>query len=333
MDRLNVCEEEGENVMKLKNFCIPGQKIYCGKKFLRGYGTRLIEKYDICKVDDEYDSLRDEHLAETIMTRKTNFEPESQFIMSLSHKTEELNNSIVSTVSGQATRFNRLICVNSMHGRYKGDVGDIVIGRIDSVSKKRWLVDIHSNMRAVLMLNSVNLPDGKVRRHCETDERIMRTYFKEGDLINAEVQGKLKFEDGSVLLNVRNRKYGKLGQGQLVKVPCHLIRHRKSHFYDFECQVSAIFGKNGYIWLYPTELKTNDCFTHKSTKINSTVYKKIALLRNIIIMFASTETPIFDDLIWLTYQYVHESYTPLTLLDKNVLKSIVQLCKDKYILD
>ena len=44
----------------------------------------------------------------------------------------------------------------------------------------------------------------------------MRKYLQEGDLISAEVQN--IYHDGSLSLHTRSLKYGKLGQGCLLKV-------------------------------------------------------------------------------------------------------------------
>ena len=57
-----------------------------------------------------------------------------------------------------------LLCEKLMplHLRYNGEVGDIVVGRILEVGMKRWKVDVHSKLNAVLMLSSVNLAGGEL---------------------------------------------------------------------------------------------------------------------------------------------------------------------------
>lgn len=49
--------------------------------------------------------------------------------------------------------------------RYNGEVGDVVIGRILQVGQRRWKVDIHSRLDAILMLSAVNLPGGELVGH------------------------------------------------------------------------------------------------------------------------------------------------------------------------
>ena len=61
--------------------------------------------------------------------------------------------------------------------------------------------------------------------------------------------------DGALALHTRSLKYGKLGQGVLVKVSPSLVKRRKSHFHSLPCGCSIILGNNGYVWIYPTVIK------------------------------------------------------------------------------
>ena len=54
--------------------------------------------------------------------------------------------------------------------------------------QKRWKIETHARLDSILHLNSVNLPGGELRRRSDEDERAMREYLAEGDLISAEVQ-------------------------------------------------------------------------------------------------------------------------------------------------
>ena len=82
-------------------------------------------------------------------------------------------------------------------------------------------MDVHTKLDAVLMLSSVNLPGGELRRRSEEDERMMRHYLQEGDLISAEVQNVMS--DGTLSLHTRSLKYGKLGQGVLLQVCLEIV--------------------------------------------------------------------------------------------------------------
>ena len=52
------------------------------------------------------------------------------------------------------------------------------------VEQKRWKVDTNSRFHSVLLLASVNLPGGELRRKSIEDELAMREYLREGDLVS-----------------------------------------------------------------------------------------------------------------------------------------------------
>ena len=103
----------------------------------------------------------------------------------------------------------------------------------------------------------------------------MRTLFEEGDLIavrphqatfvsqappilmplyppQAEVQS--LFSDGGVALHTRSTRYGRLGRGQLVKVPTSLVPRQKHHCVALPTHgVAVILGCNGHIWVHAPE--------------------------------------------------------------------------------
>ncbi|XP_068925449.1 exosome complex component RRP4 isoform X2 [Petaurus breviceps papuanus] len=166
------------------------------------------------------------------------------------HGTYMGDEKLIASVAGSVERVNKLICVKALKTRYNGEVGDIVVGRITEVQQKRWKVETNSRLDSVLLLSSMNLPGGELRRRSAEDELAMRDFLREGDLISAEVQA--VFSDGAVSLHTRSLKYGKLGQGVLVQVSPSLVRRQKTHFHDLPCGASVILGNNGFIWIYPT---------------------------------------------------------------------------------
>ena len=111
-------------------------------------------------------------------------------------------------------------------------------------------MDIGGKQHAVLMLGSVNLPGGILRRKSESDELQMRSFLKEGDLLNAEVQS--LFQDGSASLHTRSLKYGKLRNGMFCQVPSSLIVRAKNHTHNLPGNITVVLGVNGYIWLRKT---------------------------------------------------------------------------------
>ena len=163
------------------------------------------------------------------------------------HGTYVEGNMLVSSVAGVAKRVNKLIAVSAASHRYKGEIGDVIVGRITDAVGKRWKVDIGSVQDAVLMLSSVVLPGGVQRRRTAADQLQMRDLFVEGDLVSAEIQN--FYNDGAVSLHTRSLKYGKLENGQLVVVPCYIVKRLPQHFFKLPCGVHVLLGLNGYIWL------------------------------------------------------------------------------------
>ncbi|CCK68904.1 exosome non-catalytic core subunit RRP4 KNAG_0B04690 [Huiozyma naganishii CBS 8797] len=166
------------------------------------------------------------------------------------HGTYFLDNVTYSSVVGTVSKVNKLLSVVPLKGRYAPETGDHVVGRISEVGNKRWKVDIGAKQHAVLMLGSVNLPGGILRRKSENDELQMRSFLKEGDLLNAEVQS--LFQDGSASLHTRSLKYGKLRDGQFCGVASSLIVKSKNHTHNLPGNVTVVLGVNGYIWLRKT---------------------------------------------------------------------------------
>ncbi|CAN4093167.1 unnamed protein product [Withania somnifera] len=164
------------------------------------------------------------------------------------HGTLDTGKNVVATVCGVIERVNKLVYVRPLRARYKPDIGDIIVGRVIEVAPKRWRLEINFSQDAILMLSSMNLPDGIQRRRTAIDELNMRSIFVENDVICAEVRG---FQhDGSLHLQARSQKYGKLERGKLLKIPPYLVKRRKQHFHHLDQYgVDLIFGCNGFIWV------------------------------------------------------------------------------------
>lgn len=185
------------------------------------------------------------------------------------HGTYYLDEKTYSSVAGSILRVNRLLSVVPLRGRYSPETGDHVIGRITEVGQKRWKVDIGARQDAVLMLGSVNLPGGVLRRKNESDELQMRSFLKEGDLLNAEVQS--LFQDGSASLHTRSLKYGKLRNGHFVRVPSSLIVRSRNHTHQLPGNVSVIIGVNGFIWLSKTTASANSQLNVSAAKTEASL--------------------------------------------------------------
>ena len=125
--------------------------------------------------------------------------------------------TIISTLAGTLIKTNKLLSVHALPARrYTPQIGDLIVGRIVAVQTKRWLVDISSPCLSVLLLSSINLPGGILRKRTAQDELQIRGFFSEGDLLVAEVQTLMGPEGGVASLHTRSLKYGKLRNGMLV---------------------------------------------------------------------------------------------------------------------
>ena len=171
------------------------------------------------------------------------------------------SNLITATLAGPITPTNKLLSVLPLRARYNPEVGDLVLGRIVSVEKSQWRVDVAAPLLAKLSMSSINLPGGALRRRTASDELQMRKYFQEGDLLVAEVQS-VSGGDGSATLHARSLRYGKLRNGVFLAVSGTgggggVVRSRRQQFTVASgimgagngAEVDVILGVNGYIWL------------------------------------------------------------------------------------
>ena len=167
----------------------------------------------------------------------------------LGHGTLLVDGRMQATLSGPVERVNQLVTVRSPHSRYTGDIGDVVVGRVVDVQDTRWKVDVGSRQLATLLLASIHLPGGALRRRTAEDSLSMRTFFAPGDVLACEVQ-KVR-GDGGLNLHTRSERYGRRGGGGLVQVQAGLIRRCKQHFQRVEGVegVEICLGCNGWVWV------------------------------------------------------------------------------------
>jgi exosome complex component RRP4 len=225
---------------------VPGEEVTVEQGFLRGHGTYVRRDFVASggmQHDDDSDASEDDDDADEL----DGGGGESKVA---ARATKEGGDTLIASVAGVVERVNRLISVRPLRARYTGEVGDVVVGRIVEVAPKRWRVDIGAKQPAVLMLGSVILPGGAQRRRTLEDQLQMRQLYQEHDLISAEVAQ--FFNDGSISIQTRSLKFGKLENGTLVHVPPVLIRRRKDHFVSLSCGVDLVIGHNGNIWLTET---------------------------------------------------------------------------------
>lgn len=252
------------------------------------------------RVNPLFSTTADDHLK--IFTPGEIISRQSSFIRG--HGTYVEDDALKSSVAGVVDKVNRLITVKPHKTRYHGEIGDVVVGRITEVQQKRWKVDISARLDAILLLSSVNLPGGEIRRRSTEDEQTMRKYMIEGDLVSAEVQN--IFSDGGLSLHTRSFKYGKLSQGVLVKVSPSLIKKSKTHFHNLTSTISIILGNNGFVWIYPntdTEPNTTGGFTQNIEQtIELSDRESVARIRNCVLALVASKIPISYTTILYAYQ-------------------------------
>lgn len=163
----------------------------------------------------------------------------------------ETEERLIASVCGTVQRMNKLITVIPFcESRFQGNVGDLVVGRVTAVATSQWTISLVSQQRdARLPLSGVHLPGGAQRVRTAQDQRDMRLFLQEGDLICAEIH-KVQPSDGSLSLHTRSFRYSKLENGTLVQVPPALIPRRKNHYMSMiNSTLDVLWGTNGNIWI------------------------------------------------------------------------------------
>lgn len=163
----------------------------------------------------------------------------------------ETEERLVASVCGTVQRMNKLITVVPFcESIYQGHVGDLVVGRVTSVGTSMWTISLVAQQRdARLPLSGVHLPGGAQRVRTAQDQRDMRLFLQEGDLICAEVH-KVQPSDGTLSLHTRSFRYSKLENGTLIQVPPSLIPRRKNHYMTMiNSTLDVLWGTNGNIWI------------------------------------------------------------------------------------
>ncbi|KAI6205927.1 Ribosomal RNA-processing protein 4 [Aphelenchoides besseyi] len=241
------------------------------------------------------------------------------------HGTYLENGVLFSSVAGITDRVNKLLRVKPVKTRYGGEVGDVVVGRIVEVQANRWLVDINSTQFAVLLLSSVNLPGGELRRKSSEDQLQMTDYLKVGDLVSAEVQR--TYGHGFLGLHTRSLKYGKLGQGVLVKMPCSLVKRRKAHFFNLPFGASVILGCNGYVWVSTAKTSSEQAnegggYVHQTETVGIEARQVIARVANCVKLLARNFIPISDTTITFAYEASVREFKVSALIDSKIADKI-----------
>jgi exosome complex component RRP4 len=212
----------------------------------------------------------------------------------------------VATVCGVVERINKLVYVKPLKFRYAGDVGDVIVGRINEIAGDKWVVDFGGTQMASLPLGGINLPGSVQRRRTDEDKMQMRDFFREGDVFACEIQKIM--ESGEVIVHCRSNKYGILRNGQLVQVESTLVRRQASHFVNIPVGsgelIQVVLGNNGWIWIGLPSKQTGHIqslnFTQMDSKdqtVPATTRLQISKIRNCVTSLASASVEVTTEAI------------------------------------
>lgn len=207
---------------------------------------------------------------------------------------------IFSSSLGYMKTIDKLINIIPQKIAYKPDQGDVIVGKVTSIDKGFWKVNINNKREGVLNIVNINLPQGEQRKRSQEDHMLMKNYFEENSNLSGEILG--VNQDGGVTLQTRNLKYGKLKNGMLVKVNANLIKKMKNHFVELINNVKCILGRNGHVYVYystiklSTEYFTDDQNTinmfNKEEKLTLESLHLIVLFKNILLCMNNLDIPI-----------------------------------------
>jgi exosome complex component RRP4 len=270
---------------------------------------------------------------------------EQSFLRGHGTYVEKIRNEdrLIASVCGTVQRVNKLITVVPFcELLYQGHVGDLVIGRVSTVQNSRWTVQLVPNQRdAQLPLSGVHLQGGAQRVRTTQDQRDMRLFLQEGDLISAEVH-KVQPSDGALMLHTRSFRYSKLENGCLVRVPPALIARRKNHALTLiNGTLDVLWGTNGLIWIQRAlqstggedakdlaDLQEDLRYQHANTPILPDERLSIARLRNAIEclrLIHSMVTPEMAESIY--HKSVELEWKPYEMLEPQNVLHLTELCR------
>ena len=166
----------------------------------------------------------------------------------------------------------------------------------------------------------------------------MRTHFKENDLLSGEIQ-QINI-NGTINIQTRNLKYGKLKNGILLKVNHMLVKKTKHQFINLVDDIKAILGLNGLIWIYFSTVEVEDeYFNDDKTKIDSLNKDEkpdynssilIVLFRNIIKSLDEFGILIIRENILKYYNlFIDNFHKGIKKEDKNEYRKIAIISKDQ----
>ncbi|GFE55120.1 exosome component 2 [Babesia ovis] len=216
---------------------------------------------------------------------------------------------------GTFKQVNQLGYVEPLHGKYFAQVGDVVVGVVQRIGGNCWYIDIGSSMKVQLSILQVNTEELATRRKLDEDVYEMRNLFDIGHVISCEVQR--VSPNGTVMLQTRTSKYGRLDNGILVKIKPNLMLRQSKHMHELPSGISMILGCNGFIWLAPLS-NQGDAATR------SQVYHDICTFRRIILCLAGAGIQINYSLLCETFDFFKQTCVGKNSLTKEEAPQLLE---------
>ncbi|EAN32367.1 Exosome complex exonuclease RRP4 N-terminal region family protein [Theileria parva strain Muguga] len=245
---------------------------------------------------------------------------DSSFLLQ-GHGTYVSDKQLRASYLGSVKHVNQLVYVEPFGGKYVGQIGDIVIGVVDSIQGNKWFLDVNAVELAQLSILQVNTEELANRRKIDEDIYEMSNLFNVNDIVSCEIQR--ISPTGTIMLQTRTSKYGKLENGILVKIKPNLVIRKGKHIYDMECGVRIILGCNGYIWL--TSQKAHELL--KKEKENSpekaNFITRVCIIRSILLMFSSKLIKVNFDVIEKAFAIYSHLFPNRCDMDKQMEEPIL----------
>lgn len=246
---------------------------------------------------------------------------------------EREDGKLTATTCGVVEHVNKLLYVRQLKNRYKGNVGDVVVGRVVEVQTERWSVEIGTATLAYLHIGAVNLPGNVQRRRTDEDCMKMRELFVENDIISAEVQK--VGESGEVALQTRNARYGKLQNGSLVNVTSVYVRRQAQHLLTLpQIGVQVILGSNGWIWVCAPpkvagsgrqETLNFSQMDVRYAEVNADLRERICRIRNTVLALAAHGLEITPESITFAFESsLERGLSPWELSDPSRCAGLIE---------
>ncbi|ORM41804.1 Exosome complex component RRP4 [Babesia sp. Xinjiang] len=215
---------------------------------------------------------------------------------------------------------NQLAYVEPIHGRYNAQIGDVVVGVVRRIRGKCWYMDIGAPARVQLSILQVNTEKLANRRKGDKDIYDMRKIFAIGDAISCEVQ-RISAR-GTIMLQTRTSKYGRLTNGVLVRVKPNLLLRQSKHMHDLQCGVRMIFGCNGFIWI-------SRLYEGGDAATQLRACHDIYTFRRIILTLSGASVQISLRLLCEIYIYFRQRYPTVNILSKDFAPELL----DQFLTD